>query len=74
MTKVKRSITISAELDNVTSRLASILEQTTSEFLEIRLREDPQISEMIKKLRIASDPPTITKKIEKEVPIEGLSA
>jgi len=65
MTKIKRSITISAELDNVVSRLSSKLGQNTSEFLEFRLREDDQIKKMIQKLRIASDPPTNEQKIRK---------
>jgi hypothetical protein len=61
MTKVKRSITISLELDNVLSRLASRLDQNTSELIEFRLREDPQIKEMLQRLRSASDPPQFKK-------------
>ena len=58
MTKVKRSITISAELDNVISRLASKRRQNTSEFIEYVLRENPKIGEMLQLLRKATDPPT----------------
>jgi hypothetical protein len=61
MTKIKRSITISLELDNVLSRLASRLDQNTSELIEFRLREDPQIKEMLQRLRSASDPPQFKK-------------
>jgi hypothetical protein len=61
MTKIKRSITISAELDNVIARLATKLDQNTSELIEFRLREDPQIKEMLQKLRSSSDPPQFKK-------------
>lgn len=67
MTKTKRSITISAELDNVISRLASRLDQNTSELIEFRLREDPQIKEMLQKLRAASDPPA-PKRAARQIP------
>ncbi len=58
MTKIKRSVTISAELDNVISRVASQLQQSTSQLIEFRLREDPQIKTMLDQLRKASDPPS----------------
>lgn len=67
MTKIKRSITISAELDNVISRLGSKLDQNTSELIEFRLREDPQIKEMLQNLRAASDPPLLKRKITKPI-------
>lgn len=67
MTKIKRSITISAELDNVLSRLASRLDQNTSELIEFRLREDPQIKDMLQKLRMASDPPSFKKQVAKPI-------
>lgn len=68
MTKIKRSITISAELDNVISRLSSRLDQNTSELIEFRLREDPQIKDMLQRLRNASDPPSLKKRISKPIP------
>ena len=61
MTKIKRSITISAELDNVVARLASKLGQNTSEFIEFRLREDRQIRDMLHELRAATEPPAYRK-------------
>jgi hypothetical protein len=65
MTKIKKSITISGELDNVLARLASKLDQTTSELIEIRLREDPQIKTMLQELRAASEPPEHENKTKK---------
>ncbi|MGI0045906.1 MAG: hypothetical protein ACREBB_01775 [Nitrosotalea sp.] len=57
MTKIKRTITISSELDNVISMLASTSNQNTSEFIEYRLREDEQIKRMLVKIRNEKDPP-----------------
>jgi hypothetical protein len=65
MTKIKKSITISGELDNVLARLASKLDQTTSELIEIRLREDPQIKTMLQELRVASESPEHENKTKK---------
>ena len=66
MTKIKKSITISGELDGVIARLASKLDQTTSELIEFRLREDPQIKTMLEELRRATEPPEY-KKAKKSV-------
>ena len=69
MTKVKRTITISAQLDNVVSRLSSKLDQSASEFIEYTLRDEEQIKELLKILRKASDPPTHKlQKIKKVLP------
>ena len=61
MTKVKKSITISGELDGIIAILATKLDQTTSELIEFRLREDPQIKAMLQELRAASEPPEYEK-------------
>lgn len=57
MTKIKRAITLSSELDNIIAILATGANQNTSEFIEYRLREDDQIKKMIQKIRNAKDPP-----------------
>ncbi len=57
MTKIKRTVTLSAELDNVISMLASTSNQNASEFIEYRLREDEQIKRILLKIRNAKDPP-----------------
>lgn len=68
MTKVKRSVTLSAQLDNVISRLSSKLGQNTSEFIEYTLREDQQIKEYLKILRSASDPPSNLQEQKEQIP------
>lgn len=57
MTKIKRTITLSSELDNIIAMLATGANQNTSEFIEYRLREDEQIKKMLQKIRNAKDPP-----------------
>ena len=57
MTKIKRSITINADLDNVTARLATILGQSKSQLIENILRIDPKINKMLIELRTAEEPP-----------------
>lgn len=57
MTKVKRTIALSSELDNIIAMLATGANQNTSEFIEYRLREDEQIKKMLQKIRNAKDPP-----------------
>jgi Arc/MetJ-type ribon-helix-helix transcriptional regulator len=57
MTKIKRTVTLSSELDNIIAMLASGANQNTSEFIEYRLREDEQIKRMVQKIRNAKDPP-----------------
>jgi hypothetical protein len=57
MTKIKRMVTLSSELDNIIATLASGADQNTSEFIEYRLREDEQVKRMAQKIRNAKDPP-----------------
>jgi len=66
MTKAKRSISLSIELDNIIARLASKLGQNTSEFIEYTLREDQQVKQFLKILREASDPPAYNLQERKE--------
>jgi len=56
MTKQRRTINLSIELDNILGILSSASQQNLSEFIEIRLRENPEINEMVKTLRTTNDP------------------
>lgn len=59
MTKVRRTVNFSVELDGTLGLLATRRQQNLSEFLEYTLRAVPEISEMITRSRIGSPGPTI---------------
>jgi hypothetical protein len=62
MTKQKRAISISGELDAVIGLLAMKHEMNYSEFVETRLREIPEMVSEIKRLRaLPKDPPAMIK-------------
>jgi len=68
MTKVRRTVNFSLELDGVVGLLSSSSQQNMSEFLEYRLRELPEVKTMIEKLRTAPEPaPMVKGKIPKPV-------
>ena len=68
MTKPRRTVSLSVELDSILGVLASSSQQSLSEFLEIRLREHPEISKVIKKIRDTPEPvSTIKEKIPKPI-------
>lgn len=68
MTKVRRTINFSLELDGVLGVLSSSSQQNMSEFLEYRLREIPEIKTMIEKIRSVPEPaPMVKGKIPKPV-------
>lgn len=56
MTKCNRTVSFSIELDNVLGMLASASQQNLSEFLEIRLREHPEIKRVIETIRNTPEP------------------
>jgi len=61
MTKTKISITVNADLDNVTARLATKLGQSKSQLIENILRESPECKPLLKELIMAKDPPAYKK-------------
>jgi len=72
MTKVRRTVNFSMELDGVLGLLASSNKQNLSEFLEYRLRENPDILKIILEQRKYGDPKSMIKgKIPKPVQNES---
>jgi hypothetical protein len=67
MTKERRTITLSKELDEVIAFLASGRQMNLSEFLETRLRMLPEIQKQIEAFQnLPEDPIIDIKKIEKK--------
>ncbi|MEX0861683.1 hypothetical protein [Nitrosopumilus sp.] len=68
MTKTRRTVNFSIELDGVLGLLASSSQQNLSEFLEYRLREIPEVKNMLQKIRTVPEmPPMVKGKIPKPV-------
>ncbi len=68
MTKTRRTVNFSIELDGVLGLLASSSQQNLSEFLEYRLREIPEVKTMLQKIRTVPEmPPMVKGKIPKPV-------
>ncbi len=67
MTKVRRTVNFSVELDGLLGLLATKRQQNLSEFLEYTLRAVPEINEMILKSRIGSPQSTIQGSIPKSI-------
>lgn len=67
MTKVRRTVNFSVELDGLLGLLATKRQQNLSEFLEYTLRTVPEIHQMILKSRIGSPQPTIKGTIPKSI-------
>ena len=68
MTKVRRTVNFSVELDGVLGILSSSAQQNLSEFLEYRLREIPEINEMLQKIRTIPElPPMVKEKVPKPI-------
>ncbi len=68
MTKIRRTVNFSVELDGVLGVLSSSAQQNLSEFLEYRLRELPEVNDMLQKIRTVPDlPPMIKGKIPKQI-------
>ncbi len=68
MTKVRRTVNFSVELDGVLGILSSSVQQNLSEFLEYRLREIPEINEMLQKIRTVPElPPMVKGKVPKPI-------
>lgn len=61
MTKVRRTVNFSIELDGMLGLLASSSQQNLSEFLEYRLRELPEVKTMVQKLRAVPELPPMVK-------------
>jgi len=59
MTKTKRSVTISTELDEALAMLSTANSMNYSEFLESRLRMVPAIQQMILKLEKLPEAPIV---------------
>ena len=67
MTKERRTVTLSKELDDVIAFLASGRQMNLSEFLETRLRMLPEIQKQIERFQnLPEDPIIDIKKIEKK--------
>jgi hypothetical protein len=67
MTKERRTVTLSKELDEVIAFLASAKQMNLSEFLETRLRMLPEIQKQIERFQnLPEDPIIDIKKIKKE--------
>lgn len=58
MTKVRRTVNFSFELDGILGLLATKRRQNLSEFLEYTLRAVPEIQEIVLKSRVGSPRPT----------------
>ena len=68
MTKVRRTVNFSIELDGILGLLSSSVQQNMSEFLEYRLREVPEVNALLQKHRTISEPnPMIKGKIPNPV-------
>lgn len=68
MTKIRRTVNFSVELDGVLGLLSTSSQQNLSEFLEYRLRELPEVKDMLQKIRTVPElPPMIKGKTPKLV-------
>lgn len=68
MTKERRTITLSKELDETIAFLASARQMSLSEFLETRLRMIPEIQKQIERFQnLPEDPIIDIKKVEGEI-------
>jgi hypothetical protein len=68
MTKVRRTVNFSVELDGILGLLSTKRQQNLSEFLEYTLRAVPEINEIILKSRGMDSPQqTISSKIPKSM-------
>lgn len=67
MTKVRRTVNFSVELDGILGLLAIKRQQNLSEFLEYTLRTVPEIHELILKSRIGSPQPTVKGSVPKSI-------
>jgi len=69
MTKIKRSITINADLDNAIGRLATVLDQSNSQLIENILRKHPKIDMILNELQMAEEMPDYIKpELKRKVP------
>ena len=59
MTKAKRSITLSTELDEAIAKLSISKNMNYSEFIESRLRQNPTIEQMIRHLEDLPEMPVL---------------
>lgn len=57
MTKIKRSITINADLDNAIGRLATRIGQSNSQLIENILRTDDRINKLTTEFQTADEIP-----------------
>lgn len=65
MTKVRRTVNFSLELDGILGLLATKRQQNLSEFLEYTLRATPEIGETIIRSRVGSPQPTVKGRLPK---------
>lgn len=69
MTKIKRSYTINADLDNAIGRLANRLGQSNSQLVENTLRSNESINKLIIEFQMAEDIPDYNnKQISNKIP------
>jgi hypothetical protein len=64
MTKQRRTVTLSKELDDIIALLASAKQMNYSEFLETRLRILPEVTKTIERLNAMSEEPVLTKTMQ----------
>ena len=73
MTKQRRTVTLSRELDGVIGLLATSKQMNYSEFVESRLRSIPEIQKELQKLQELPDLPTTSiptrlRHVEEQIP------
>lgn len=64
MTKQRRTVTLSRELDDVIALLASSKQMNYSEFLETRLRTLPEVIKTVEQLNSMPEEPTLVKTLQ----------
>jgi len=62
MVKTKRSVTLSTELDESIAKLSISRNMNYSEFLDSRLRQVPEISQMVEKIKSLPEMPKLSLK------------
>lgn len=67
MTKIKRSYTINADLDNAIGRLSTRLGQSNSQLVENILRKDQEIDKLLKQIRAIEEMPDYTPELNEEI-------
>jgi len=67
MTKIKKSITINADLDNALGRLSTRLDQSNSQLIELILRKDDRIDALLTQLNNMDEMPDHTPELNRKI-------